>query len=115
MSVEKIVENGVTYAVHTTETSVVKMQAEPALRYAELSRTAAFGDVVTIPLHLEDFDGERRHDTRAVTFVIQGELVELPLTDGALTLELELTARGRQRIASATPTIGMKPIEIEVL
>lgn len=115
MSVEKVVENGITYRIETTEQAAVKLQAPPQLMYDAPPQTAQLGDVITIPLRLEDFDGERRNDSQTLTFVIHGQLVEVPMENGELTLELELAARGRQRITSATPMIGFAPIEIEVL
>lgn len=114
MTVEKVVENGMTYRVESDGTNVVKMKVEPILRYGDVPSKVNSGDVVTIPMHLEDFDGAPRHDDAQVTFLIGDELVPMPMTGGNVTLELELVTRGRLRIAAIPLNATMTPFEIEV-
>lgn len=114
MTVEKVIENGMTYRVETDGATVVKMKVEPILRYGDVPSTVSSGDVVTIPMHLEDFDGEARHDDLQVTFLVDGERVPMPMTGGSVTLELELVSRGRHRIGAVPIDLTMTPIDIEV-
>lgn len=115
MTVEKVVENGLTYRVETIGGTVVKMKVDPVLRYDTIPRTARAGDVLSIPLRLEEFDGAPVAASRALEFEIAGELVTVEMTGGRLTLELELLARGRQVIQLMPAAVGMEPIEIDVL
>jgi hypothetical protein len=114
MTVEKVIENGMTYRVETEGATVVKMKVDPLLLYANLPAKVNSGEVVSIPMHLEDFDGELRHDDLEVNFLIDGEQVPLPMTGGSVTLELELVSRGRHRIAAIPLGVSMTPIDIEV-
>jgi hypothetical protein len=115
MTVEKVIENGMTYRVETEGATVVKMKVEPQLVYAPVAATMNSGDIVSIPMHLADFDGEERHDDLQVMFLVDGEQVPVPMTDGKLTLELELVTRGRHRISAVPLGLSMTPIELEVV
>ena len=115
MIVEKVVENGNTYRVETNGATVVKMKVDPMLRYDEVPRTVNAGDVVTIAMRLEEFDGTRLHATMPVTLIVDREPATIELTGGAVTLELELTARGRHRIHLQPTALSMEPIEIDVV
>jgi hypothetical protein len=114
MTVEKLIENGMTYRVETEGATVVKMKVEPLLLYGEVPESVSSGDVISIPMRLEDFDGEPRHDDLEITFLVDGELVPMPMTGGSVTLELELVTRGRHRIAAVPLGLSMTPIHIEV-
>jgi hypothetical protein len=115
MTVEKVIENGMTYRVESEGATVVKMKVEPVLSYAAVAPAINSGDVLSIPMHLEDFDGETRHDNLQVTFVLDGEMVPVPMTDGHLTLELELVTRGRHHISAIPLGLSMTPLDIEVV
>lgn len=114
MTVEKLIENGMTYRVETEGATVVKMKVAPLLLYGNVPATVSSGDVVSIPMHLEDFDGEPRHDDLDVMFLVDGEMVTMPMTGGNVTLELELVSRGRHRIGAVPLGLAMTPIDIEV-
>lgn len=115
MTVEKVVENGHTYRVETIGETVVKMKVDPVLRYDEVPRTVAAGEVLSIPMHLEEFDGTPVAASRSLQFGINGEPVTVEMTGGTLTLELELLSRGRQVIQLMPLGVGMEPIELEVV
>lgn len=115
MSVEKVIENGMTYRVESEGSTVVKMMIEPRLAYQPVRATVTSGDVLSIPMELQDFDGEPRTENQQVTFLVDGQQVPVALTGGKLTLELELVARGRHRIALIPAGISMQPIELEVV
>ena len=115
MTVEKVIENGMTYRVESEGATVVKMKMEPVLIYAPVAPAINSGDVLSIPMHLEDFDGEPRHDNMQVTFVLDGETIPMPMTNGQLTLELELVTRGRHHIGVIPLGLSMTPLDIEVV
>src|SRR5207253_305846 len=77
MTVEKVIENGMTYRVETEGATVVKMKVEPVLLYEPVAQSVSSGDVVSIAMHLQDFDGEPRHDDLQVTFIVDGEMVQV--------------------------------------
>jgi hypothetical protein len=115
MTVEKVIENGLTYRVETDGSTTVKMKMEPELVYGAVPETVTSGQVISIPMHLQDFDGAARTDDVDAIFLVGGEQVTVPVTGGRLTLELELVTRGRQRIAAIPFGLTMTPIEIEVV
>ena len=102
-------------AAQSEVAAVVAAHNPDVLELTSDSVTIQAGDVehATIGVRLHDRDGNTRLENRTVTVAVDGEAVDVPLTDGAGAFTLGSLYAGTVRVSPRSPVLG-NVLSIEV-